>query len=54
LEGARRLPADYLRLEDLEAAAGFLDRYVLDGAAPSKELHDLLCLAPAGALTWGR
>jgi len=54
LEGARRLPGGYLRLEDLEGAAGFLDRYVLDGTAPSKELHDLLSLAPAGALTWGR
>ena len=54
LEGAKRLPADYFRLSDLEDTATFLDRYVLDGASPSSELRDLLALAPAGALTWGR
>ena len=54
LEGARRLPPGYLRLLDLQAAGAFLDRYVLDGTSPSHELRDLLDLAPAGALTWGR
>jgi glutamate--cysteine ligase len=54
LEGARRLPAGYIRDVDLDAAASFLDRFVLDGAAPAQELHDLLNLGPAAALTWGR
>ncbi|MDF1799245.1 MAG: glutamate-cysteine ligase family protein [Planctomycetota bacterium] len=54
LEGAKRLPADYFRLSDLEATAAFLDRYVLDGASPSCELRDLLAVSPEAALTWGR
>jgi glutamate--cysteine ligase len=54
LEGARRLPVDFFRAEDLAAAENFLDRFVLDCRSTSDELGELLSDTPGAALTWGR
>jgi glutamate--cysteine ligase len=53
VEGARRMPAGWLRPEHIAVAEEFVERYTLRGRAPGDELADLLRAGDhAGALDW--
>lgn len=52
LEGARRLPAGFLRDEDLKTATSFLQRFTFQGLAPSDELREMHRRGPSFALDW--
>jgi glutamate--cysteine ligase len=54
LEGAKRMPTDYFRPEDLEAAAVYLNRFVIARRSPSVELGELLKHDAKAGLTWNR
>ncbi|MEM7519314.1 MAG: glutamate-cysteine ligase family protein, partial [Planctomycetota bacterium] len=54
LEGASRLPASFLREEDLRSAENFFERFPSQGRAPLDELVTELDRSPADALAWAR
>lgn len=54
LEGARRLPAGYLRACDLDCAEAFRERFVEAGRSPSAELRAAHGRDPAESLAWAR
>lgn len=52
LEGAKRLPAGYVRSRDLRSAEAYIDRYTVRGRCPTDELRERRRRDPDLALRW--